>query len=143
MSRLQAVTIDGTVIEFDSFQSKKQGLKLQRKVQTGGGKQSKGKKQKQSKKKQQGQKQEQSSEKEVIIVDDDLDGEELEELVELEEEQSKKKQKQESGQSKKQSKKKQSKQGHETIGFIPFSRLMYVIPEEVTYNVDELDELPA
>lgn len=31
----------------------------------------------------------------------------------------------------------------ETIGFVPFDRLMYVIPEDVTYNVDDLDELPA
>ena len=31
----------------------------------------------------------------------------------------------------------------ETIGFVPFDRLMYVIPEEVTHNIDDLEELPA
>lgn len=31
----------------------------------------------------------------------------------------------------------------ETIGFVPFDRLMYVIPEEVTHNIDQMDELPA
>ena len=31
----------------------------------------------------------------------------------------------------------------ETIGFVPFDRLMYVIPEEVTHNIDDLEDLPA
>lgn len=70
MPRVQAVTIDGTVIEADQFKSTKKGVKLQRKPQK------KGKK-------------------------------------------------------------------PETIGFVPNDRLMYVIPEEVTHNVEELDEVPA
>lgn len=30
----------------------------------------------------------------------------------------------------------------ETIGFVPFDRLMYVVPDDVVHNVDELDEIP-
>lgn len=70
MPRVEAVTIDGTVIEADQFQTKKKGLMLQRKSQKQGGK-------------------------------------------------------------------------PETIGFVPFERLMYVIPEEVTHKVDEMDDLPV
>lgn len=69
MSELQAVTIDGTIIEADKFKTEKEGLKLERKPKQG------------------------------------------------------------------------SKP--ETIGFVPFDRLMYVIPEEVTHNVDSLEEIPA
>ena len=70
MPRVQAVTIDGTVIEADQFKAKKKGVKLERKP-----------------------------------------------------------------------KKKGSKP--ETIGFVPHDRLMYVLPEDVTHNVEDLDELPA
>ena len=70
MARVQAVTIDGTVIEADQFKAENMGIKLERKPQKKGSK-------------------------------------------------------------------------PETIGFVPFDRLMYVIPEEVTYNIDDLDELPA
>lgn len=70
MTRVEAVTIDGTVIEADKFKAGKKGVKLQRKPQKQGSK-------------------------------------------------------------------------PETIGFVPFDRLMYMIPEDVTHNVDDLDELPA
>ena len=70
MSRVEAVTIDGTVIEADQFKSQSKGIKLERKPQKKGSK-------------------------------------------------------------------------PETIGFVPFDRLMYVIPEEVTHNIDDIDELPA
>ena len=70
MPSVRAITIDGTVIEADKFESKQKGIKLQRKPQKQGSK-------------------------------------------------------------------------PETIGFVPFDRLMYVIPEEVTHNIDDLDELPA
>lgn len=72
MPRIRAVTIDGTVIDADSFQAQNKGIKLQRKSQKEGG----------------------------------------------------------SGKP-------------ETIGFVPFDRLMYVIPEDVTHNLEDLDELPA
>ncbi len=70
--KLQAITIDGTVIEADQFQAEKQGLKLKRKPNKQGG-----------------------------------------------------------------------KSKPETIGFVPFERLMYVIPEDVTHNVEDLEDLPA
>lgn len=39
--------------------------------------------------------------------------------------------------------KSENKSKPETIGFVPYDRMMYAIPEEVTHNVDELEELPA
>lgn len=30
----------------------------------------------------------------------------------------------------------------ETVGFMPYDRLMYVIPEETVYNLEEMDEMP-
>lgn len=29
------------------------------------------------------------------------------------------------------------------IGFVPYDRLMYVIPDDVVHNIDELDEIPT
>lgn len=36
---------------------------------------------------------------------------------------------------------KKSSGSSETIGFVPFERLMYAIPEDITHNVDQLDEI--
>ena len=72
MPRLQAVTIDGTVIEADQIKTQDKGIKLEHKPQGKGG---------------------------------------------------------------------NSKP--ETVGFVPFDRLMYVIPEDTTHNVEQLEELPA
>lgn len=57
-----------------------------------------------------------------------------------------------SGQSKqnKQGQSQQSKQGQtkqgknkrvETVGFVPYDRLMYAIPEKTVHNIDDVDEL--
>ena len=73
MEQLQAVTIDGTIIEADQFKVQKEGIKLERKPQQQGG-----------------------------------------------------------------GKKKPS-----TIGFVPHDRLMYIVPEDTTHNVEQLDDLPA
>ena len=67
MPELQAITIDGTVIECDKFKAKKQGLEL----------------------------------------------------------------------------KKKEKGSEKTIGFVPLERLMFVIPEQVSYDVERLEEIPA
>lgn len=69
--KLQVVTIDGTVIEADEFQTSDKGLKLQQTSTQSG-----------------------------------------------------------------------SRSKPETIGFVPFDRLMYVIPEDVTHNVDKLEGIP-
>ena len=69
--KLQVVTIDGTVIEVDQFQTGNKGLKLQQTSQQNG-----------------------------------------------------------------------SQSKPETIGFVPFDRLMYVIPENITHNVDQLEGVP-
>lgn len=29
------------------------------------------------------------------------------------------------------------------VGFVPFERLMYVIPDDVVHNVENLEEIPA
>ncbi|MDS0282608.1 hypothetical protein [Haloarcula onubensis] len=31
----------------------------------------------------------------------------------------------------------------ESVGFVPFERLMYVVPEDVEHKVDSLEDLPA
>ncbi len=68
MPELQAITIDGTVIECDKFKAKQQGLELQKKQQGGSSK---------------------------------------------------------------------------TIGFVPLNRLMFVVPEEISYDVENIEEFPA
>ena len=169
--KLQAVAIDGTVIMADKFKAEKSGLKLQRrkKQQSGSsGKQqsksgSNGDKSGQSKSESgqnEGQPEEQGQEEEVIVLvpDEDEAGLETEsdevELTEkkLSEHES---QKSESGQSKSkesgQSKEKKSGQSkgkksgqsgkYETIGFIPKDRLMFVVPEQQTYSVEDLQEI--
>lgn len=30
-----------------------------------------------------------------------------------------------------------------TVGFVPKEKLMYIIPDDITHKVDELDEVPA
>jgi len=70
--KLQAVTIDGTVIEADQIKTQDKGIMLERKPQGKGG---------------------------------------------------------------------SSKP--ETVGFVPFERMMYVIPEDITHNVDDLEDMPT
>lgn len=95
---MEAVCIDGTIIECDQIKHQQGGVTLHKqepkqKVKGGGGGQSEKKKK---------------------------------------EKKQKKKKKQGGGGSK-----------SRTVGFVPYDKLMYVIPDEITHNIDELDELPA
>lgn len=150
--RLRAIAVDGTAIEFDRAQFTQHGARLQRQktkskqsgsqqTQQSGSQQTQQSGSQQSGQSDQG---EQSEEAEVeVVISEDVPEEErakLEQQLEGSEAQSRARKRASSTQSQKQS---ASSGSTETIGFITYDRLLYVIPEDVTHSVDDLDELPT
>lgn len=152
--------MDGTAIEFDSARFGKHGATLQRQSgsgsQSSGGGGSGGQSGGQSGD-QSGSKQSSGDEKEVVLTfDEDVPPEERAELEEqlaetdaerrTREEKSSKQQSSKSNQQSEQGSNQQSQQGSkqqsggsgkpETLGFVPYDRLLYVTPADETHDVD-------
>lgn len=109
---MQAISIDGTVIECDEIKQHNQGIILKKK-QAKQAVKDESKSQKSSKS--------ESSKSEKSSKSESSGGS------------------QKSGQKQKKSGGSQSR----TIGFIPYRRLMYVVPDDVSYNIEDFEEVPV